>query len=76
LPSHITAGVKSERKIGHDSYSSVGASGLDVSRLLAAVADALSRRRGAVPGDVANLAAVVALLALGAVPGHVTNTAT
>lgn len=54
----------------------VGASALDVSRLLAAVAHALSRGLGgAVAREMADLAAVVALLSLGAVTAHVTETA-
>lgn len=47
---------------------------LDVSWLSALVAGALSRGlRWAVPAQVAGLAAVVALLALSAVAGHVSN---
>jgi hypothetical protein len=54
----------------------VGASGLNVAGLLAAVADALrGGLLGAVAGQVTDLAAVVALLALGAVAAHVAETA-
>ncbi len=50
--------------------------GLDVSWLTALVAGALGRGLGwAVTAQVASLAAVVALLSLGAVAGHVSNTA-
>lgn len=54
----------------------VGASGLDVTRLLAVVANALALSLGrAVAGDVANLTTVVALLSVGAVAGHVAESA-
>ena len=92
------AGVKSEREDRSTRIGTrclVGASGLDVSRLLkmcqqsnlkqsrsgvtylAAVADALvGGLLGAVTADVTDLTTVVALLTLGAVTRHVSETAT
>lgn len=53
----------------------VGAGALDVAGLLAAVAHTLSGGLlRAVAGKMANLAAVVALLSLGAVTAHVAET--
>lgn len=53
----------------------IGASVLDVARLLAAVANTLGRGLGrAVAGQVANLSAVVALLSLCAITAHVSKT--
>jgi len=55
----------------------VGACSLDVTGLLALVADTLTPGLGgAVTGNVANLAAVVALLSLSAVTGHVAESTT
>lgn len=54
----------------------VGAGVLNVARLLAAVAHALSRGFGrAIAGEVTDFAAVVALLTLGAVAAHVAEAA-
>lgn len=54
--------------------SLVGASGLDVTRLLAFVADTLACGfRGAVARDMANFATVVALLTLSAIASHMTE---
>lgn len=77
----------SKCKIGYDVSSAVStvevnlvlvlwALSLDVSWLAALVAGALGRGLGwAVTGEVADLTAVVALLSVGAVAGHVSNTA-
>lgn len=53
----------------------VGAGSLDVTWLLALVADALLCLAGAIPAEMSDLATVVALLTLSAVARHVTVTA-
>jgi len=67
---HPKKDIQSSRLLFHHS-SLVRAGSLDVATLLALIADALSRRLLAVTAQVANLAAVIALLSLSAVTRHV-----